>query len=56
LVLIRVIVGIATFFDTYTVLAVALAMPRRESEWKAKMAGSSANRHGSKSGNERMEL
>jgi hypothetical protein len=54
--LIRVIVGIATFFDTYTVLAVAFAMRQLESEWKSKMAGSSANRNGATSGNERMEL
>jgi putative MFS transporter len=32
--LIRVIVGIATFFDGYTVLAIAFAMPSLVSEWK----------------------
>src|SRR5262245_28982120 len=31
--LIRVIVGIATFFDAYTVLAIAFAMPQLVSEW-----------------------
>jgi MFS transporter, putative metabolite:H+ symporter len=30
----RVIVGIATFFDAYTVLAIAFAMPQLVSEWK----------------------
>ncbi|RAI44864.1 MFS transporter [Rhodoplanes roseus] len=34
LMLIRVIVGIATFFDAYTVLAIAFAMPALVSEWK----------------------
>ena len=34
LMLIRVIVGIATFFDGYTVLAIAFAMPQLVSEWK----------------------
>jgi MFS transporter, putative metabolite:H+ symporter len=34
LVLLRVIVGIATFFDAYTVLAIAFAMPQLISEWK----------------------
>ena len=34
LMLIRVIVGIATFFDAYTVLAIALAMPSLVIEWK----------------------
>jgi putative MFS transporter len=34
LLLIRVIVGIATFFDAYTVLAIAFAMPQLVSEWK----------------------
>jgi putative MFS transporter len=34
LMLIRVIVGIATFFDAYTVLAIAFAMPQLVSEWK----------------------
>jgi len=34
LLLIRVIVGIATFFDGYTVLAIAFAMPSLVSEWK----------------------
>src|SRR5215813_4628360 len=33
LMLIRVIVGIATFFDAYTVLAIAFAMPQLVSEW-----------------------
>ena len=32
--LIRVIVGIATFFDAFTVLAIAFAMPSLLSEWK----------------------
>ena len=32
--LLRVIVGIATFFDAYTVLAIAFAMPQLVSEWK----------------------
>ena len=31
---IRVIVGIATFFDAYTVLAIAFAMPELVREWK----------------------
>jgi putative MFS transporter len=31
--LLRVIVGIATFFDAYTVLAIAFAMPQLVSEW-----------------------
>ncbi|HYX91308.1 MAG TPA: MFS transporter, partial [Myxococcaceae bacterium] len=31
---IRVIVGVATFFDAYTVLAIAFAMPQLVSEWK----------------------
>ena len=31
---IRVIVGLATFFDAYTVLAIAFAMPQLVSEWK----------------------
>jgi MFS transporter, putative metabolite:H+ symporter len=34
LMLLRVIVGIATFFDGYTVLAIAFAMPQLASEWK----------------------
>ena len=34
LMLIRVIVGVATFFDAYTVLAIAFAMPQLVSEWK----------------------
>jgi MFS transporter, putative metabolite:H+ symporter len=34
LMLLRVIVGIATFFDAYTVLAIAFAMPELVSEWK----------------------
>jgi len=34
LMLIRVIVGTATFFDAYTVLAIAFAMPQLVSEWK----------------------
>ncbi|HZP86494.1 MAG TPA: MFS transporter [Burkholderiales bacterium] len=34
LMLIRVIVGIATFFDAYTVLAIAFAMPSLVGEWK----------------------
>lgn len=34
LMLIRVIVGIATFFDAYTVLAIAFAMPQLVAEWK----------------------
>lgn len=33
LMLIRVIVGIATFFDAYTVLAIAFAMPQLVTEW-----------------------
>jgi putative MFS transporter len=33
LLLIRMIVGIATFFDAYTVLAIAFAMPQLVSEW-----------------------
>jgi putative MFS transporter len=32
--LLRVVVGIATFFDAYTVLAIAFAMPQLASEWK----------------------
>src|SRR5262249_21316468 len=34
LMLLRVIVGTATFFDAYTVLAIAFAMPQLVSEWK----------------------
>lgn len=34
LMLIRVVVGVATFFDAYTVLAIAFAMPQLVSEWK----------------------
>ena len=34
LMLIRIVVGIATFFDAYTVLAIAFAMPSLVSEWK----------------------
>ena len=34
LMLLRVIVGVATFFDAYTVLAIAFAMPQLVSEWK----------------------
>ncbi len=34
LLLIRVIIGIATFFDAYTVLCIAFAMPSLVSEWK----------------------
>jgi len=34
LLLLRIIVGIATFFDAYTVLAIAFAMPQLVSEWK----------------------
>ncbi len=34
LMLLRVIVGIATFFDAYTVLAIAFSMPQLVSEWK----------------------
>src|SRR5215470_7617941 len=33
LMLLRVIVGIATFFDAYTVLAIAFAMPQLVSDW-----------------------
>src|SRR5215470_12823887 len=33
LMLLRVIVGIATFFDAYTVLAIAFAMPQLVTEW-----------------------
>jgi hypothetical protein len=34
LMLLRVIVGIATFFDAYTVLAIVFAMPQLVTEWK----------------------
>ena len=34
LLLLRVVVGIATFFDAYTVLAIAFAMPQLVVEWK----------------------
>ena len=34
LMFLRMIVGIATFFDAYTVLAIAFAMPQLVSEWK----------------------
>src|SRR6478609_9960094 len=34
LMLLRMIVGIATFFDAYTVLAIAFAMPQLVTEWK----------------------
>ena len=34
LMLIRVVVGIATFFDAYTVLAIAFALPQLVSDWK----------------------
>jgi putative MFS transporter len=34
LMLLRIIVGIATFFDAYTVLAIAFAMPQLVSEWR----------------------
>jgi putative MFS transporter len=34
LMVLRVIVGIATFFDAYTVLAIAFAMPQLVREWK----------------------
>src|SRR5215475_10261794 len=34
LMLLRVIVGIATFFDAYTVLTIAFAMPQLVAEWK----------------------
>src|ERR1700722_11043299 len=34
LILLRLIVGIATFFDAYTVLAIAFAMPQLVTEWK----------------------
>jgi MFS transporter, putative metabolite:H+ symporter len=34
LLLIRIIIGAATFFDAYTVLAIAFAMPQLVSEWK----------------------
>src|SRR4029453_5249667 len=34
LMLLRVIVGGATFFDAYTVLAIAFAMPQLVTEWK----------------------
>jgi putative MFS transporter len=34
LMLLRVVVGIATFFDAYTVLAIAFAMPQLVTEWK----------------------
>ncbi|SDG96755.1 MFS transporter [Propionivibrio dicarboxylicus] len=34
LLLVRVIIGIATFFDAYTVLCIAFAMPSLVSEWK----------------------
>jgi MFS transporter, putative metabolite:H+ symporter len=33
LLLLRVIVGVATFFDAYTVLAIAFAMPQLVTEW-----------------------
>src|ERR1044071_4044698 len=39
LLLLRVIVGIATFFDAYTVLAIAFAMPQLVSEWKLTPTG-----------------
>jgi hypothetical protein len=42
--LIRIIVGIATFSDACKVRAIALAMPPPVSEWKSEMAGRSANR------------
>src|SRR5262245_29906225 len=32
--LLRIVVGIATFFDAYTVLAIAFAMPQLVSEWR----------------------
>ena len=32
--LLRVIVGVATFFDAYTVLAIAFAMPQLVTEWE----------------------
>jgi MFS transporter, putative metabolite:H+ symporter len=34
LMLLRVVVGIATFFDAYTVLAIAFALPQLVTEWK----------------------
>jgi putative MFS transporter len=34
LTLLRLIVGIATFFDAYTILAIAFAMPQLISDWK----------------------
>jgi MFS transporter, putative metabolite:H+ symporter len=34
LLLLRVIVGVATFFDAYTVLAIAFAMPQLVTEWR----------------------
>jgi len=34
LMFLRVVVGIATFFDAYTVLAIAFAMPQLVSQWK----------------------
>jgi putative MFS transporter len=39
LLLLRVIVGIATFFDAYTVLAIAFAMPQLVTEWKLTPTG-----------------
>jgi putative MFS transporter len=38
LMLLRMIVGIATFFDAYTVLAIAFAMPQLISEWNLSAA------------------
>ena len=34
LMLLRVVVGVATFFDAYTILAIAFAMPQLVSEWQ----------------------
>src|SRR5262245_66536352 len=46
LMLIRVIVGFATFFDGYTVLAIAFAMPRLVSAWGLAAAEGGSNSSG----------
>jgi hypothetical protein len=43
LTLLRLIVGIATFFDAYTILAIAFAMPQLVTDWNLAPQAISAN-------------
>ena len=43
LLLIRIIIGSATFFDAYTVLVIAFAMPSLVEEWSLTPPGSASS-------------